>query len=57
MEKIGKVSTHICEKSCQKFVTINSTLRSKLLSFCQIYVIRQITEVVQQSLIPLASIY
>ena len=31
------VSPNICEKSCQKFVTISMTSRSILLSFCQIF--------------------
>ncbi len=33
---ISKVSPHISEKSCQKSVAIRVTLRSTLLSFCQI---------------------
>jgi hypothetical protein len=35
---ISKVSPNICEKSCQKFLTISIFLCSTLLSFCQIRV-------------------
>jgi hypothetical protein len=35
---ISKVSPIMCEKSCQKFMTISCPLRSTLLSFCQINV-------------------
>ncbi len=34
---ISKVPPNICEKSRQKSVTISVTLRSTLLSFCQIF--------------------
>src|SRR6266702_1510190 len=34
---IREVSPNICEKSCQKSVTISATSRSTLLSFCQIF--------------------
>src|SRR5438876_7054439 len=36
---VNKVWLIICEKSCQKSVTISVTLRSILLSFCRICVI------------------
>ena len=35
---ISKFSPNMCEKSCQKYVTISVTSRSTLLSFCQICV-------------------